>query len=400
MDRGTAITLGALVACVAIAAAAFGRAPKAAASSRVPTDPGEVLETVTATPGDPRRAQETTLRRVLAQDPENVVAAVTLARLEIDLARETSDPRHLGRAQAALGPWWDSPDAPNAILVLRATILQSLHDFERALADLDRALKREPRDGQAWLTRAVVLTVLARYDDARASCASGAPFLDELATVICETQIDSLTGKAKEAVDRLTRFLDGAKSVPRAEEAWARSSIAEYAMRASDPAMAELHLKRLLELEPGDVYGRALYADLLLDANRAPEAATLLRGREANDTLLLRLAIAEKRAKTPFADTRADLLGARFDASRARGDVVHRREEARYWLEVRDDAERALELAKANWDVQKEPADARILLEAALAAKAKKDAQPVLAWLAATKLQDPAIARVADELRR
>src|SRR6185295_19010158 len=86
MDRTTAITLGGLLASVGLAAAVFGRAPKAAATERLPTDPGEVLETVPGTAGDPRRAQEIALRRALTANPKNPVLAVTLARLEIQLA--------------------------------------------------------------------------------------------------------------------------------------------------------------------------------------------------------------------------------------------------------------------------------------------------------------------------
>ena len=56
-------------------------------------------------------------------------------------------------------------------------------------------------------------------------------------------------------------------------------------------------------------------------------------------------------------------------------------------------------LARANWDVQKEPWDVRIVLEAARGAKAPKEAAPVLAWLEETKLEDPFIAKVAAELR-
>lgn len=400
MERGTVITLGVLLACVALAAAVFGRAPKAAATQRVPTDPAEVLEKVPGTASDPRRAQELALRRALAERPDHLPTAVALARLEIELSRERADPRHLGRAQAALAPWWTSPDAPVSVLVLRATIAQSLHDFDGALVDLDLATKRDPQNGQAWLTRAVVLTVQARYDEARESCRAGGPFMSALAALICEVQIDALTGAARPSLEKLSAFVAAAGEPSRDEEAWARSTTAEIALRLGDRARAEQELERLLEIAPEDGYGRAMYADMLLDAGRFVEAAQLLRGREANDALLLRLAIAEKRAKTPFAETRADLLGARFDASRARGDVVHRREEARYWLEVRDDAERALELAKANWDVQKEPADARILLEAARAAKDAKAAEPVLSWLSRTKLEDPEIARVAAEIAK
>jgi hypothetical protein len=138
---------------------------------------------------------------------------------------------------------------------------------------------------------------------------------------------------------------------------------------------------------------------LLIDRGNLEKAIGLVKDREANDTLLLRLAIAEKRAKKPRARADIDALAARFEASRLRGDVVHRREEARFELELRGDAKRALELAKANWDVQKEPWDARIYLEAARAAKQPKEAAPVLAWLDATKLEDPFIAKVAAELR-
>jgi hypothetical protein len=59
------------------------------------------------------------------------------------------------------------------------------------------------------------------------------------------------------------------------------------------------------------------------------------------------------------------MLGARFAASQARGDVVHRREHARFQLALRHDPKAALALARANWDVQKEPWDARIFLESA-----------------------------------
>ena len=41
----------------------------------------------------------------------------------------------------------DAADAPPAALLLRATVKQSQHDFDGALADLDRLLARSPGDG-------------------------------------------------------------------------------------------------------------------------------------------------------------------------------------------------------------------------------------------------------------
>jgi Tfp pilus assembly protein PilF len=399
MDRRTIYTLGGLGAAIALVAVVFGRAPHAAAEARVPTDRGEVLETLPYAATDARSREIAKLREGLAANPNNLRAATRLARLDIELSRERSDPRFLGHAQAALAPWWGDADAPVEVLVLRATIEQSLHDFESALADLDRALAVEPTHLQALLTRAVVLTVRGRYDEARATCArlnGGAP---ELVVVVCETGIDGVTGHAKAAYDRLGAILDTASEESKESEAWARSSLGELALRVGDWDAAEKHFKRTLEIDPDDAYVRGAYADLLIDRSRFAEAMDLTKGHEVNDALLLRLAIAERRAKSRNAAEHIAMLAARFDASRARGDVVHRREESRFELSLRDDAGKALSLARANWEVQKEPWDVRVFVEAARAAKDRRAAEPVLAWLAASKLEDPIIAQVAAELR-
>lgn len=363
MERRSLYTVGGLAAVMTMLVVTFGRAPEASAEVRAPKEATEVIETLPFAANDPKRREVAQLRRAVAADPNNLRAAVALARLDIKLARERSDPRYLGHAQAALAPWWGATDAPIDVLVLRATIEQSLHDFDAALTDLDRVLERAPNDVQAWLTRATILTVRARYDEAREGCRKVSSLGAPLAAVVCETQIDSVTGKAAEAYERLSSFVASSPRASTDEQQWAVSCLAEYAERAGEHERAGKHFQRALDLDPNDAYSRGAFADLLIDRGRFAEAIALVKDHEANDALLLRLAIAERRAKHPSAEAHIEMLGARFDASRARGDVVHRREEARYWLSLRDDAARALELAKANWDVQKEPWDARILAE-------------------------------------
>jgi len=94
-----------------------------------------------------------------------------------------------------------------------------------------------------------------------------------------------------------------------------------------------------------------------------------------------------------------ELLAARYDASRLRGDTVHRREEARFVLGVKHDARGALELARGNWAVQREPWDLRVFLEAALAAKDPAVAAPALAFLDENHLEDGRIRAIAQSLR-
>jgi Tfp pilus assembly protein PilF len=400
MDRRTLYTLAGLGGAVALSAIVFGRAPQpAAASWRVPTDPNEVLEALPFAASDPRSREIASLRRALAKNPRDLPRALRLARLDIDLSRERADPRYLGHAEAALAPWTNEESPDVDVLVLRATIQQSLHDFDAALRSLDLAVSRAPNHAQAWLTRAVVLTVRGRYDEARASCAHLVPLATNLVVIVCQTGVDSVTGKAGAAYMRLEEALSRAAEISPDEEGWARSSLAEYAVRAGRNDEAERSFRRTIELDPQDSYARAVAADFFLDRGKPKEALSLVQGREANDTLLLRIAIAERRLRSPDADSHIEALGARFDASRLRGDVVHRREEARYWLELKGDAPRALALAQANWEVQKEPADARIFLEAARAAKDRTAAAPLLAWLAETRLEDPFVVQAAVELR-
>jgi hypothetical protein len=77
---------------------------------------------------------------------------------------------------------------------------------------------------------------------------------------------------------------------------------------------------------------------------------------------------------------------------------VHQREQARYELHLRGNVKAALALAQQNWAVQKEPADLRILLEAARQANDRAAAAPALAWLAQSGLEDSGIQPLAAQL--
>jgi hypothetical protein len=92
------------------------------------------------------------------------------------------------------------------------------------------------------------------------------------------------------------------------------------------------------------------------------------------------------------------MLAARFDAARLRGDTAHQKEESRFALQLKADPTRALPLAQANFAVQREAADARILLEAALAARNKAAATPVLDWLRASRFESPVLAALASRV--
>jgi hypothetical protein len=91
-------------------------------------------------------------------------------------------------------------------------------------------------------------------------------------------------------------------------------------------------------------------------------------------------------------------LAARFDAAALRGDTVHQREQARFELMLRRDAPTALALAKKNWAIQKEPADIRIYLEAAVMARDAGAAKPVVDWVTQHRIEDVAAQRLIRQL--
>ena len=284
--------------------------------------------------------------------------------------------------------------------MLRAVVRQSQHNFDGALDDLDRVLSEKPRDAQAWLTRAFILQVQGRYGEALESCRRLPPTVQALVRATCLARAQSLIGQSEVAIANLVRALNLAKQNAPAVRLWALTVLAEIAERSGRDDVAEDSYRKALALDVRDTYLLGAYADFLLDRRRAAEARSLLRDETRADSLLLRLTLAEIVLGAPEAESHAAALEARFEASRRRGDIRHLQAEARFALQVLGDSERALRLALENWRLQREPWDARLVLEAALSAQTPEQADPVLAWLDQTGLQDARIQSLAMRLKR
>jgi len=85
------------------------------------------------------------------------------------------------------------------------------------------------------------------------------------------------------------------------------------------------------------------------------------------------------------------MMAARFEALKQRGSDFFGREEARFALQLQHDPETSLALARRNWQFQRAPWDARVLLEAALAAHQPRAAATVVTFVEETRLEDPAV---------
>ena len=369
------------------------------AAPYTPKDGGAVIEQL------PRRTDATQselrgLRQQLNAAPNDLALAAGLAQRYIALARSETDPRYLGYAQAALAPWWRQAAPPLPVRLLRATILQSTHQFGPALHDLDAVIAQEPANGQAWLTRATVLTVQGDYAQATASCARLSALSSQLVTVTCIANVASVTGRAAASERLLDLTLQRSAGAAPELENWASTLLAEMATRRGETALAEARYRAALARRPRDSYLLGAYADFLLDRQRPQDVVQLLQDRQRIDALLLRHALALQALpgrQAAFEAAKAE-LAARFTAAMQRGDTVHQREQARFALFLQQDVPSALQLAQQNWAIQKEVPDMRILLEAALAACDYGAAQPVLAWIAANGVEDAALQRLVRQL--
>jgi tetratricopeptide (TPR) repeat protein len=376
-----------------------GLSAVAQAAPYIPASGQQVVETVPRR-GDPLQQEVRRLRSQLNANPTNVTLAATVARRYIALARSETDPRYLGYAQAALQPWWQQAAPPADIRLLRATLLQSTHQFTPALADLRGVLAADPRNPQAWLTQATVQTVQGDYAGATASCARVSALSIDLAAITCLANVGTVTGKAVTSERLLDLTLERSPNAPAELKVWALTLLAEMAQRRGDASAAETRFRQALAMSPRDSYLQGAYADLLLEQNRAADVLTLLQGQDRIDALLLRRALALQQSGQRNA-MQADIreLAARFDAAGQRSDTVHQREQARFELWLRHDVPTALALARKNWAVQKEPADIRIYLEAAVQARDAAAAKPVTDWITTHGTEDVAATRLLRQLK-
>lgn len=374
-----------LVARASLTVIALVMATSAIAAPYLPAEDSVVLERVSAR-SDLDRLQP--LRQRLAANPRDLPTALELARRFLQIGRAAGDPRFTAYAESALLPWMTDSNIPESVLVLQATALQNQHQFDPAMSLLDRAAQLNPLDPQVWLTQA---TIYALHDDVnktRRACARLTRTADAQVALACLAGIDSRNGRLTSSYEALRRtYVDDAR-LPSDLRVWTLTQLADMAERLGDDVAAEHYLLAALQVSPGDGFSLAAYADILIRERRYNEVVTLLQGREAQDNLLLRLAIAGRRLGSTAGERWREMYAARVDAALRDGDRVHTREQAWFALDVQNDARRALSLAAQNWLQQREPADVRVYWRAAGAAGSVATQNLLRQWLHATHYED------------
>ena len=368
-------------------------ASPAQSAPRTPFDDATVIEKLPFRAGDSRARELNALRASARKAPSDAVIAAALAQAYFDTAQARSDPRFIGYADAVLSPF--DPQMSVDLLVIRGMLRQYRHDFDGALGDFAAALAQDPERAGAHAWRGAIYLVMAQYDKARQECAA---LLDLQRPVLqggCTGLVQAYTGQLTSAYATLQKTLALARYDE--QRLWLLTRLGEVSAWLGQKARAERHYRDALALGRDDAYLLAAWADFLLDNKRPAEVVKLLAGWEASDPLLLRLAEAETLLRVPAAIAHVQALDDRFAAAKLRGDTSHRAEEARFQLRLRNNAVLAVQLAAANYQVQKEPRDLRMLLEAALAARDPDAAKPARNWLQSTGFEDALMRALAEQ---
>jgi hypothetical protein len=347
------------------------------------------------------------LRDTWIAKPTFLPAALAYARAALELNRREEDPRYLGYAEAALAQWSERPQVPPEVLLLRASLRLARVDYDGAEKDLRTLIESAAPEGHAArISRASLYVSKGDPANALVDCEAATAYVSPLVASTCIAAARGLSGHAASALADLEVALSADPGATVATLLSAHGVAAELAQRLGRMPIASRHyeeaVRRMTDAHTTDPGLLASYADFMLDQREYRRAQELLAPYQRQDSLLLRLTLAERALglagdaeAARAADEHAQLLALRFQEMRERGDRSHLREQAIFELGLRGDTDRALKLVGQSWAFQREPVDARLYLRAAVAAKQPDSAAPVQEWLRTTGLED---ARLAPEL--
>lgn len=334
------------------------------------------------------------LERAVESNPADALAVEALAGTYLEIGRRSGEPRYFGRAEALLAPWLDRKPVPAALALQMADIWQYRHDYERALALIDQVLAHDRRQPRGLLMRATLHQTQGRFDAARADCHALLARGETALGTTCLAQVLSMTGSLTTAERLLAALVERSPQLPAGQRVWMLTALADVEERLGRADDAEGHLRQALELDAGDHYARLALADLLLDRGGAGEVVGLLARMPGTEGVLLRRAEAQRQSAPARPGSHAALLRARIEEAMQRGERVHRRDLVRLHLRVLGDERKALAFARDNWREQREPADARLLAEAALAARDPATLELLKEWCKRTGYEDRALERM------
>jgi hypothetical protein len=163
---------------------------------------------------------------------------------------------------------------------------------------------------------------------------------------------------------------------------------ADFADRRGDARAAEALLREAMAATPANEGVRSALCDLLIARGALREALAVVNLPAPSTGLLARRARAQQLLHDPALSATRGQLDDLLTLATRRGEIPHLREEALFALDVDNDINRALDLAKQNFATQRETIDARLLARAARAKGDQAALDLVTRWMRETGFED------------
>lgn len=341
--------------------------------------------------------------------PQNLPTALAYARAVFTLGLTEGDLRWYGSAKAALKPWWTVADLPAEAYFLRGLVKQGFHDFQEGLQDINRAIALEPARAEFWSWRFALHLLLADMTAAQKDIEEMGRLLGAEEADVYRAVLLYRTGQPLPAVAMLSRALRSASYQDPSSQDWLGFHLGEAHRVAGQPARALDVWSQRLKASPQSHLIRLSLADLLNQQGQYREAKTIAMAATSSnapnspatltDALLMQAVLASRGLKDPDEGRLASQLEARLQSQALRQEALIERPKLIYQIAYGRDLKAGLALSIDNWQLQKEPPDALLFVQAALALGQARAAEPVVKWAEKTGYTDPQLTPMLAQLQ-
>lgn len=370
------------------------------AQVRFVPEPGRVVLPVSIQAAGGAGASLREAERAWRADPQRQATALRYAREVFVLGLREGDLRWYGAARAALLPWWEARELPAEGHFMRALVRQGFHDFEGGIADLTATIALEPQRAEAWSWRFSLYLLTSRLNEARTDCTELGQRFGVVEGQACQATLQYRTGQAAAAVPVFERLVQQPELQGPLTQDWLRYHQGMALVAAGRPADAAQVWQQHLQRHPGSHLVRLSLAETLNAMGQHAQALQAsLATTQPTDALLVQALLAASALRDPRAATLQDQVAQRMASQAQRNEALIERPQMMYYIRHRADLPLGLSLARQSWAEQQEPADAALLIEAALATDRPADARPVLDWMQRTGYTDPTLATLARRLQ-
>lgn len=335
--------------------------------------------------------------------PQDPAAALAYARAVFTLGLKEGDLRWFGSAKAALAPWWDAAQMSAEGFFLRGLVKQGFHNFDDGLKDIHRAIELEPQRAEFWSWRFALHLLMAKTADAQQDIAQMESLIGKAEADIYRGILFYRTGQSANAIQLLSRAKQSAAYQDASSQDWLGFHLGEALRVNGQPGQAIAVWVQRLKSNPQSHLIRLSLSELYnqqKDFAQAKQVA-LYQPDTANitDALLMQALLASRGLKDADQARLASLMDARLKAQALRQESLIERPKLIYQIAYGQDVAAGLALSIENWHLQKEPPDAVLFVQAALALGQAKSALPVVEWAAKTGYTDPQLSLLIQQLK-